>query len=170
MKPSMFTLLLCLTLLAPGAAMADKWDSQWKKVDEAVNQGLPKTAIEQLQPILDAATKEKNYPVAIKAIGRKIALDGVIQGNKPEEKITRMDAEIAKAPADMRPMLEPDAQETEVVQARHEWHEIDVCQCKVVAKKPGSTGGEVGLHCLECFFERRDALQHVGRVHTLLEA
>ena len=50
MKTSTFTLLLCLTLLAPGIAMADKWDAQWKKVDEAVNQGLPKTAIEQLQP------------------------------------------------------------------------------------------------------------------------
>jgi hypothetical protein len=52
--------------------------------------------------------------VAIKAIGRKIALEGVIQGNKPEEKITRMDAEIAKAPAEMRPMLE-------IVQAQWYW-------------------------------------------------
>ena len=74
----------------------------------------PKRPIEQLQPILDGATAEKNYPVAIKAIGRKIALEGVIQGNKPEEKITRMDAEIAKAPAEMRPMLE-------VVQADWYW-------------------------------------------------
>jgi hypothetical protein len=94
--------------------MADKWDSQWKKVDEAVQQGLPKTAIERIQPILDAATAEKNYPVAIKAIARKIALEGNIQGNKPEEKIVRMDAEIAKAPAEMRPMLE-------VIQAQWYW-------------------------------------------------
>ena len=108
------TLLLGLTVVAPPSVTADKWESQWKKVDEAVNQGLPKTAIERLQPILDAATAEKNYPVAIKAIGRKIALEGVIQGNKPEEKITRLDAEIAKAPAEMRPMLE-------VVQAQWYW-------------------------------------------------
>ena len=114
MKTSTFTLLFSLIFLAPGFAMADKWASQWKKVDEAVQKGLPKTAVEELQPILDGATAEKNYPVAIKAIGRKIALEGVIQGNKPEEKITRMDAEIAKAPAEMRPMLE-------VVQAQWYW-------------------------------------------------
>ncbi len=108
-------LLLSIAILAAAAvARADKWDAQWKKVDEAVQKGLPKTAIEQLQPILDRATAEKNYPVAIKAIGRKIALEGVIQGNHPEEKITRMDAEIAKAPAEMRPMLE-------VIQADWYW-------------------------------------------------
>ena len=106
--------LVCLAILIPASANADKWQAQWKKVDDAVQQGLPKTAIEQLQPILVAATAEKNYPVAIKAIGRKIALEGVIQGNKPEEKITRLEAEIAKAPADMRPMLE-------VVQAEWYW-------------------------------------------------
>ena len=57
---------------------------------------------------------EKNYPVAIKAIGRKIALEGTIQGNKPEEKIIRLEAEIAKAPAEMQPMLE-------VIQADWYW-------------------------------------------------
>ena len=71
---------------------------QWKKVDEAVNKGLPKTAIEELEPIIESAMKDKAYPEAIKAIAKKIALEGNIQGNKPEEKITRMKAEIAKAP------------------------------------------------------------------------
>ena len=103
-------LLLSAVLLAPQISAAanegNKWASQWKKVDEAVQQGLPKTAIERLQPILDSALAETNYPVAIKAVGRKIALEGAIQGNKPEEKIIRMEAEIAKAPAAMQPMLE----------------------------------------------------------------
>ena len=108
-------ILLSTVLIAPPLApAADKWEAQWKQVDEAVQKGLPKTAIEQLQPILDGAMAEKNYPVAIKAIGRKIALEGTIQGNKPEEKIIRLDAEIAKAPAEMQPMLE-------VVQADWYW-------------------------------------------------
>ncbi len=115
MKALSVTLLLTTVLIGtPMATAADKWDAQWKKVDDAVQKGLPQTAIEQLQPILTGATAEKNYPVAIKAIGRKIALEGTIQGNKPEEKITRMDAEIAKAPAEMQPMLE-------VVQADWYW-------------------------------------------------
>ena len=43
---------------------------------------------------------------AIKAIGKKIALEGNIQGNKPEEKIRRMESEIAKAPAEMKPVMQ----------------------------------------------------------------
>ncbi len=115
MKTLSLTVLFGAILLAARfAPAADKWESQWKKVDEAVNQGLPKTAVERLQPILDGAIAEKNYPVAIKAIGRKIALEGNIQGNKPEEKIIRLEAEIPKAPAAMQPMLE-------VIQADWYW-------------------------------------------------
>lgn len=81
-------------------------DAQWKKVDEAVNKGLPKTAISLLDPIIEQAIRDKAYPEAIKAIGKKIALEGNIQGNKPEEKIYRMQAEIEKAPAEMKPVMD----------------------------------------------------------------
>jgi Bacterial Alpha-2-macroglobulin MG10 domain/Alpha-2-macroglobulin family/MG2 domain len=79
---------------------------QWKKVDDAVNKGLPKTAIQELEPIIAAALKDKAYPEAIRAIAKKVALEGNIQGNKPEERITRMKAEIAKAPAEMVPVMD----------------------------------------------------------------
>ena len=78
---------------------------QWKKVKEAKDKGLPKTAIEELEPIIASAMKDKAYPEAIKAICEKIALEGVIQGNHPEEKITRLEAEIEKAPAEMKPVM-----------------------------------------------------------------
>lgn len=81
-------------------------DAQWKRVDEAIKQGLPKTAITNLEPIIGAAIKEKAYAEAVKAIGKKIELEGNIQGNKPEEKITRLEAEIAKAPKEMVPVLD----------------------------------------------------------------
>jgi hypothetical protein len=81
-------------------------DAQWQKVDDAVKKGLPKTAAEQLQPIIDGAIRDKAYPEAIKAIAKKIALEGNIQGNKPEEKIFRMKAEIAKAPKEMVPVMD----------------------------------------------------------------
>jgi hypothetical protein len=80
--------------------------AQWKQVEEAMSKGLPKTAIERLEPIIAAALKDKAYPEAIKAIARKISLEGNIQGNKPEEKITRLRAEIAKAPAEMVPAMD----------------------------------------------------------------
>ncbi|MBX9580016.1 MAG: hypothetical protein K2X87_06870, partial [Gemmataceae bacterium] len=78
---------------------------QWKKVEAAVNKGLPQTAIKELEPIIESALKDKAYPEAIKAIGKKIALEGNIQGNKPEEKVTRMRAAIETAPAEMRPVM-----------------------------------------------------------------
>ena len=103
------TLLVAITLLmnilALGANGGPR-EAQWKGVDEAIKKGLPKTAITNLEPIIQAAIRDKDYPEAIKAIGKKIALEGNIQGNKPEEKIVRLQAEIAKAPKPMQPVME----------------------------------------------------------------
>ena len=76
------------------------------QVNDAVQKGLPKTAITNLEPIIAGALKDKAYAEAAKAIAKKIALEGNIQGNKPEEKITRLEAEIARAPKEMTPVLE----------------------------------------------------------------
>ncbi len=105
MKTIIATLMI-LSVVASTTAFSGPRDEQWKKVQDAINKGLPKTAIEELEPILGDAMKNKTYGMAIKAIGMKIALEGNIQGNKPEEKITRMQAEIAKAPEEMQPMME----------------------------------------------------------------
>ncbi len=87
-------------------ALAGPRDALWKQVDEAVAKGLPRTAITNLEPIIAGALKDKAYAEAVKAIGKQIALEGVIQGNKPEEKITRLEAEIAKAPKEMLPVMD----------------------------------------------------------------
>jgi hypothetical protein len=93
-------------VLGSASALAGPRDGQWKKVHDATDKGLPKSAIAALEPILAGALKEKAYPEAIKALGMKIALEGSIQGNRPEEKITRLQAEIPKYPAPMKPVLE----------------------------------------------------------------
>jgi len=90
----------------PLALQAASRDAQWQKVNEAISKGLPKTAITELEPIIRDALAEKAYGEATKAIARKIALEGNIQGNKPEEKITRLQAEIARAPGQMVPVLD----------------------------------------------------------------
>jgi hypothetical protein len=100
----LLSLLIVLSLAIP--ALAGSRDEQWKKVDEAIQKGLPKTAIEHLEPIIAGAMKDKAYAEAIKAIGRKIAYEGNIQGNKPEEKVVRMKEEIAKAPKEMVPVMD----------------------------------------------------------------
>ena len=78
---------------------------QWEEVEEATKKGLPKTAIEKLDPLIERALKEKAHAVAIRAIAQKINLEGAIEGNKPEEKIARMEAEMAKAPKELQPMM-----------------------------------------------------------------
>ena len=97
---------MALVLLTSWAQAAGPRDGLWKEVDEAVKKGLPKTAIEKLQPILKGALEDKKYAEAVKAIGKRIALEGHIQGNKPEERITRLRAEIDSSPAEMQPVLE----------------------------------------------------------------
>ncbi|MEX0715858.1 MAG: MG2 domain-containing protein, partial [Planctomycetaceae bacterium] len=77
----------------------------WKQVDEAMEKGLPKTAAEKLAPIIEQAKEAKDWPEAIRAAGLKIALEGNIQGNKPEEKVTLMRAAIEDSPAEMRPVM-----------------------------------------------------------------
>ena len=88
------------------AVLAGPRAARWKEVDAAVSKGLPKTAIEQLEPIIAGALADKAYPEAIRAIGRRVALETEIQGRKPEEAITRLQAEIEKAPAAMKPAME----------------------------------------------------------------
>mgnify|MGYP003662818142 CR=1 FL=1 len=90
-------------------------DSQWKQVRDAMNRGLPKTAIEKLDPIIELATQDKAYAEAIKAVALKISLEGNIQGNKPEEKITRMREQVDAAPVEMKPVME-------AVLANWYWH------------------------------------------------
>jgi len=106
MKNALKFLAFALIMATHFSLTAGPRDEAWRTVDDAVKKGLPKTAITNLEPIITAALKEKAYPEAAKAIARKIALEGTIQGNKPEERIVRLEAEMAKAPKEMTPVLE----------------------------------------------------------------
>ncbi len=102
---SAFCLIAGLFFICSSLHAASR-DAQWKAVEDAIKKGLPKTAITNLEPIIQGALKDKAYAEAVKAIGEKIALEGNIEGNKPEEKITRLQDEIAKAPKEMVPLMD----------------------------------------------------------------
>src|ERR1700722_9558180 len=76
-------------------------DDSWKKVEDAEKQGLPRAAIKELEKIYHQAMLDKAYPEAIKAISKKITVEGVIEGNKAEERIVRMKQAIERAPKEM---------------------------------------------------------------------
>ena len=110
----------CLVVVLASVGVAE-WtlaatrEAEWKAVEEAVRQGLPKTAIKNLQVVLQGALKDKAYGDAVKAIGRRIALQGVIDGNRAEAKIKRLQAETARSPAVMQAPLR-------AILARWYWH------------------------------------------------
>ncbi len=98
------SLALLLSLVTAVSAASRK--AQWEKVEQARDQKLPQSAIAALEPIIAGAIADKKYAEALKAIGQKIALEREIQGNKPEEQITRLLAELDSAPAQMKPAIE----------------------------------------------------------------
>ena len=104
MKRILVALVLFMT--AAGLHAASPREADWKKVEEAVQKGLPQTAITNLQPIIQGALADQAWAEATRAICRRIVLEAQIQGNRPEEKIVRLDAELAKAPAEIQPLLQ----------------------------------------------------------------
>jgi uncharacterized protein YfaS (alpha-2-macroglobulin family) len=106
---------VALALAVTGAGslvLASSWvddlsrTERWKKVEDAIQKGLPQTAIKELEPIIDSALKDKAFAEAVKAMARKMVLEGNIQGNKPNEKIVRLKADMAKAPKEVQPTLD----------------------------------------------------------------
>ena len=100
------TVCFLIGLFMSNSSHAASRESQWKQVNDAIAKGLPRTAITNLEPIIRGALRDRAYAEAVKAIAQKVALEGNIQGNKPEEKIVRLEAEIAKAPPETVPVLD----------------------------------------------------------------
>ncbi|MHB9062646.1 MAG: hypothetical protein ACYC4B_02585, partial [Pirellulaceae bacterium] len=102
--------LVCGTLSVLGflaAALEESPKTEWQKVYDAIGKQLPQTAIQELEPLIKATLEAKNYPEAVKAIALKISLEGTIEGNKPEERITRLEAVLEQElPDEMKPTLE----------------------------------------------------------------
>jgi uncharacterized protein YfaS (alpha-2-macroglobulin family) len=96
---------LTLPLLSNPSPNPGDRASMWKKVDQAIEKGLPKTAIEELKPILEGALAEKAYAEAIKALIKRIQLEGQIQGGSASQFITRMQPELDAAAPEMKPTL-----------------------------------------------------------------
>ncbi len=97
--------VLCCLASASFAAEGTR-DAQWKAVAEARVQGLPKTAIEQLVAILDAALKDQAYPEAVKALALRIVCESETEDDQGAQRIRRLSAALPTAPAPMQPVLQ----------------------------------------------------------------
>lgn len=98
-------LLVLLVMITPHLQAATPREGDWKKVEEAEQQGLPQSALAVLEPLLRAALADRAWAEATRALVRKVALEAEIQGGQPEEKIRRLEAARAEAPVEIRPLL-----------------------------------------------------------------
>lgn len=108
-------LLLFLSIFAALPGFAQTRQELWRKVEEAKSQGLPQTAIEHLGPLYEQAIKDEDMTDAVKALCERIVQEGTIQGNQPQEKIVRLEEEIVKADASIKPLLN-------IILAKWYWH------------------------------------------------
>ncbi len=86
-------------------AKPDSYQEMWKKVEKAIEDGLPQTAVKELDPIIEKARQEKDLVWSLKAICQKVIMEGEVQGNLPEEKIKRFEEVLATEDESLKPML-----------------------------------------------------------------
>ena len=100
-------LLLVVLFMAmiPFNLFGQSFEDMWKKVEEAEEKGLPQTAIKEIDPIYEKAIKENEPAQAIKAVCYKIIMEGIVQGNLPEEKIIRFEKAVEVSDKQLQPML-----------------------------------------------------------------
>ncbi len=106
MKRLQILILAIILGIGVGVCMAGPRDALWDQVDDAIDKGLPKTAIGILDQIIPGALADEAYAEATKAICLKIAQEGRIEGGKAEEMIVRLQDELAEAPEAMKPVME----------------------------------------------------------------
>jgi uncharacterized protein YfaS (alpha-2-macroglobulin family) len=80
-------------------------DERWPKVQEAMGQGLPQTAIGVLQEIQTAAEARGATAEAIRAHCQRLTLETQIQGGGAENAIRALQRDIPKAPLASQPIL-----------------------------------------------------------------
>ena len=84
----------------------DDRDALWKQVQQAQNQGLPKTATKLLTQIYDSAVADKEFAEAIKAICYQIRVEGQINQPEMPYSIRKLQAELPKLHEEVKPLAQ----------------------------------------------------------------
>ncbi len=78
----------------------------WKKVEKALEEGKPKSAIEALAGVEESAIADKAWAEAARAIATRVVAETGERAGDDADHIVRLAAEIAKAPPETRAVLE----------------------------------------------------------------
>ena len=91
--------------LPPADSVPRERLEMWKKVDQALRQGLPKTALEELQKILEQSLAQKAYPEAARAAAQIVIIESMIEDESNEKGILRLRSAIAQSHEEVQPVL-----------------------------------------------------------------
>ncbi len=105
-RPRVFagTLLLCLLAMSSSPLSAAPRDAEWAKVKDAMSKDQPKTVIELLQGLETSAAADKAWGEVAKSVILRLGLGGRVEGG-PQAALKAMDAEMEKAPEEVKPIL-----------------------------------------------------------------
>lgn len=96
--------LLCL-LMPMRPAPSQPPTAAWKQVHQAIEQGLPKTAIQRLETIIESAGQQGDEAEQVRAIALKTTLEAEIEGGDPAERIERLEPLIEAAESESKQAL-----------------------------------------------------------------
>ena len=91
--------------IAVSLSSASPRDSQWAQVEDAMDRGLPRTAIALLDEIIPEALEDQAYAESTKAICLQIALEGWFESDYGKL-IVQLETALAEAPEPMEPVME----------------------------------------------------------------
>ena len=85
--------------------MSGDYNEQWTAVEKALNEGLPKTALELVEAIYARAKRENNRPQLIRAITYRVALHAVTNEEDEVLLVRDLEKEIAASAQPVRSIL-----------------------------------------------------------------
>ncbi len=91
--------------LPPADSVPRERLEMWKKVDNALKQELPKTALEELKKILEQALAQKAYPEAARAEAQIVIIESMMENESNEKAILRLRSAIAHSQEEVQPVL-----------------------------------------------------------------
>ncbi len=104
---SLFLIVSSVTVTAVRFnGFSDDREKLWTEVEQAINQGLPRTAMDKLKLIIESAKQDAAYPEAIKAWSQLLFQEGQVQEGDPSVYVVqKLREEIDSQPVEMRPVL-----------------------------------------------------------------
>lgn len=103
-------LILFLALFAPTPLMttiaATPPDpAAWKPIQDAIDQGLPKSAIQEIEKILPGAIDRNDDGLVVRLLATRATLDGQLEGRDEVHRIAKLQADLKTAPESTKPIL-----------------------------------------------------------------